>query len=141
MSILMFLLKLLTELLTVHVTSTDKHLTMLLEGHTCHQRLKLHMLLDTGATVNFVSPKALTELKLPYQPADDKLRLADNTETDIVGKVKLKIKIQHFVALVPCYVTDLCQDFDVILGNSFLTGHKAVLDFDRHTVQLTRDGK
>ena len=49
--------------------------------------------------------------------------------------------MQHFVAAVPCYVTDLCQDFDVILGNTFLTGNKAVLDFERHTVSLTRVGK
>ena len=44
-------------------------------------------------------------------------------------------------ALVWCYVTDLCKDFDVIVGNTFLTEHNAVLDFQRLTVSLTRHGK
>ena len=37
-------------------------------------------------------------------------------------------------------MTDLCQGFDVILGNTFL-GNRAVLNFEHHTVSLTRDGK
>ena len=42
---------------------------------------------------------------------------------------------------MPCFVTDLCQDFDLILGNNFLLSHKAVLDFGHHTVSLVRDRK
>ena len=96
---------------------------------------------NTGASAKFASPRILQQLKLSTEPAAAKLRLADNSETAIIGKVKLKIKLQHFVATVPCSVTDLCQDFDVILSNTFLVGNKAVLNFEHHTVSLTRDGK
>ena len=124
------------------VISTDKHLTMLFEGSTVQQRLKLRILMDTGASANFVSPRILKDLKMTFLlEAGAKLRLVDNSETAILGKVTLKLSMQHFTAVVPCYVTDLRHDFDVILGNTFLTGNRAVLDFERHTVSLTRDGK
>ena len=123
------------------VLSTDNHLTMLFEGSTVQQRLKLRVLRDTGASANFVSPRILQQLKLSTEPVAAKLRLADNSETAIIGKVKLKLKLQHFVATVLCFVTDLCQDFDVVLGNTLLVGNKAVLNFEHHTVSLTRDGK
>jgi len=38
-------------------------------------------------------------------------------------------------------VTDLCDEFDLILGNSFLAAHKAVLNYERHCISLTRDGR
>lgn len=38
-------------------------------------------------------------------------------------------------------MTGLCQDFHGVLGNTFLTGSKAVLHFEHHTVLLTRDCK
>ena len=58
--------------------------------------------MDTGASANFVSPRILQQLKLSTEPAAH-LRLADNGETAIIGQVKLKTKLQHFVATVPCY--------------------------------------
>ena len=43
---------------------------------------------------------------------------------------------------VPSYsMIYICKELDVILGNTFLTGNKAVLNCKRHTVSLTRDGK
>ena len=94
-----------------HVLSTDKHLSMLLEGCTCQQRLRVQILLDTGASSNFVSPRLLQELSLSSQPTEAKLRLADNSEASILGRVKLKLKVQHSSADVVCFVTDLCQEF------------------------------
>ena len=124
-----------------HVLSTDKHLTMLFEGLILHQRLPATILLDSGASTNFVHPKLVQQLRMHMQPASASLRLADNTEAPILGKVKLRLRMQGFSAAIPCYVTTLCEDFDVILGNTFLTGHNAVLDYGRNRVTLTRDGK
>ena len=123
------------------VISTDKHLTLLFEGRTGQPSVKLRTLMDTGASACFVSPRKVQELGLKLHPADATLRLADNTESPITGKVQLRIRIQHFSAMIWCFVTELCADFDVILGNSFLTEHKTILDFKHHTVSLTRDGK
>ena len=44
-------------------------------------------------------------------------------------------------AVVWCFVSDLCKDFDIILGNTFLMGHNAILNFRRLSVSLTSHGK
>ena len=123
------------------VISTDKHLTLLFEGRSGQPGLKLRSLMDTGASTCFISPNILKALQLKQYPSEAKLKLADNSESPITGKVQLRIRIQQFSAMVWCYVTDLCADFDVILGNTFLIEHKAILNFERNTVSLTRDGK
>ena len=121
--------------------STDKHLTMLFEGGTTKQGLSFTMLMNTGASANFTSPQLLKRLQLECQLADAKLLLADNTEAPILGKVQLRLKIQQLSTVVWYYVTDLRKDFDVILGNTFMTEHNAVLNFQHLTVSLTRHGK
>lgn len=78
---------------------------------------------------------------MSYQTAEAQLRLANNTEAAVRGKVSLRIKIKNFAAAIPCYVTELCQDFDMILGNSFMLANKVAMNFRRHTILLARDGK
>ena len=55
--------------------------------------------------------------------------------------MQLRLKIQQFSTVVWCYVTDLCKEFDIILGNTFMTEHNAVLNYPCLTVSLTRHGK
>ena len=114
---------------------------MLFEGGIIKHGLSFPILMDTGATANFISPQLLKKLQLECQLTDAMLRLADNTEAPILGKVQLKLKIQQFSCVVWCFVTDLCKEFDVILGNNFMIGHNAILNFQRLTVSLTRHGK
>ena len=85
--------------------STDKHLTMLFEGGTTKQGLSFIILMGTGASANFISPQLLKRLQLECQPADAKLRLADNTEAPLLGKVQLRLKIQQIsnCGMVLCY--------------------------------------
>ena len=72
--------------------------------------------MDTGASTNFVTPKLLEKLKTSLLPAEAKLRLADNSDTAVLGKVNLRLSM----LLCPCYVTDLCQNFDLIFRNTLL---------------------
>ena len=67
--------------------------------------------------------------------------MADDSSAPILGKVRLRLKLQSFVCTVTCYVTDLCDEFDVILGNSFMAGHRAVLDYSNYTASLRRHGR
>ena len=39
------------------------------------------------------------------------------------------------------FVTDVCSEFDVIIGSNFLVSHKAKLDFENKLVRSNRDGK
>ena len=125
-------------------TPVDKHLAMLFEG--CfwgeHGRgLSASVLLDSGSSSNFVSPGFLQQLGISHSPSSAKLKLADSSEAPILGKVRLRFKMQHFTATATCFVTELCDEFSVILGNSFMLSHKAVLDCANFTASFRRDGR
>ena len=122
----------------------DERLAMLFEGGFQGQdgaRIEAPVLLDSGASSNFVSPRLLRQLALSYSSSSAKLRLANNSEVPILGKVRLRVKLQNFTVTVACHVTDLCGEFDLILGNSFMIGHLAVLDYCNFTASFHRDGK
>ena len=82
------------------------------------------ILLDSGASSNFVSPRLLQQLAISFKPTSAKLRLANNSESPILGKVRLRFKLQHFSDTVTCFVTDY-----LILGNGFMVSHRATLDY------------
>ena len=95
------------------------------------------MLLDTKATVaaNFFTPGLVKQLGLQCQETDATLRLAEATESPMLGLTKLKMRFRYFTAVL--LVTELCADFDATLGNAIFIEHRAVLDFANATVTLT----
>lgn len=135
-----------TVLSAAHDTDldSDQRLAMLFEGSfPGHVRgggrdgnLVAPILFDTGASANFVSPRLLQKLEISYAPCSATLRLADDSSAPILGKIRLRLKLQSFTCTVSCYVTDLCDEFDGILGNSFMAGHRAVLDYSNYTASL-----
>lgn len=56
----------------------------------------------------------------------------ESTEV-VVGPQKLSILVWYQPAV--------CGDFDLILGNSFMVGHSATLDYSNFTASFCRDGK
>ena len=98
------------------------------------------ILFDTGASSNFGSPRFLKQAAISYSSYSATLRLADDSSAPILGKVRLRLKLQS-ACTVTCYVTDLCDEFDVILGNTFMAGHRAVLDYSNYTASLRRHGR
>ena len=74
------------------------------------------ILLDIGASTNFVSPRLLQQLGISYSSSSSAtLRLADDSSATILGKIKrLRFRLQSFTCTVSCYVTDLCDEFDLI---------------------------
>ena len=119
---------------------SDKSLSMLFEGKSAG--LTVQTLLDSGANANFISPRVVQRLNIPVQPvADAKLILADNSESAIKGFVKMRLRLGPFHTTVACYVTELSEPFDVILGSSFLSEHLAVMLFETGTCTLKRGHK
>ncbi|KAA6424326.1 MAG: hypothetical protein FRX49_05538 [Trebouxia sp. A1-2] len=110
-------------------SDSDERLAMLFEGsfgcggHDGY-RVDTSILFDSGATSNFVSPRLLKRLAVNYNPSSATLRLADASSVPILGRARLCFKLQSFSCTVTCYVTDLCDEFDLILGNSFMAGQK-----------------
>ena len=119
---------------------------MLFEGHfgRCGRHdgnLIAPILLDSGASSNFVSPKLLQQLETSYSPTTATLHLADDSSSPILGKVRLRFKLQSFTSTVTCYVTTLCDEFDLILGNGFMVSHRAVLDYSNFAASLHNHGR
>ena len=128
---------------------SDERLAMLFEGafqggfggRGHGDGLNSPILFDSGASSNFVSPRLLQQLGISYSPSGATLRLADDSSAPSLGKVRLRFKLQSFTGIATCYVTDLCDEFDVILGNSFMVSHRAVLDYSNFTASLRRHGR
>ena len=126
-------------------SESNERLAMLFEGTFNGSRpyggLTAPILLDTGASSNFVSPRLLQRLGITYSPTTATLRLADDSSSPILGRVRLRFRLQSLTCTVTCYVTDLCSDFDLILGNSFMVSHKAVLDYSNFTASFRNHSK
>ena len=99
------------------------------------------VLLDSGASANFVSDGLLHTLGVSYPTLAATLRLADKSEAPILGRPELRLKLQHFLVVAVCYIPELCSDFDIILGNSFMVNHRAVQDYTNLTTPVLRHGK
>jgi hypothetical protein len=65
--------------------------------------------------------------------------LANGTSQSIQGRIRLGITIGKYKGSVDCFVTKLGQ-YDLILGDGWLTQHRAYLDFDTKGLVL-RHGK
>ena len=99
------------------------------------------MLLNSVTSSHFVSLGFLQQLGMSHSSSNAKLNLADSSGAPILGKVRLRFKLQHFTATATCFVTDLCDEFSVVQGNSFMSSHKAVLDYANNTASFRRNGR
>ena len=124
---------------SVAAAVSNQPLTMLFEGRLEQQDAL--MLLDSGASANFISKKALDIGKLTLNPTEATLELADGSSSPILGTTEVTLHIGAFRTRVPCFVTELSIDFDIVLGNPFLTGYKAVLNYHLGTCTLVQHNK
>ena len=80
------------------------------------------LLLDTGASANFMSGKLAAALDLPVQPDTQgmKVIMADGKTASITGTVITPICIGRYRAKVEFLITDLATEFDAVLGYTWL---------------------
>ncbi len=85
----------------------------------------VRMLLDTGASKNFISAQLAAALDLPVYPdrQNISLVLADGTTAPITGSVSVPVCIGRFRARVQFLVTALNPGFDAVLGYEWLRTH------------------
>ena len=118
---------------------SSQPLTMLFEGLLKWQDSS--MLLDSRASANFTSQRALEKSKQLLHPAEATLELADGQTSKILGSATVDLRIGGFRSHVSCFVTNLGTNSDIILGNTFLTDYKAVLNYHLGTCTLTHHAK
>lgn len=82
---------------------------------------------DSGGSANLASLGLLNSW-LSTRAIFLTLRLADDSSALNLDKLTLHFKLQSCTIRLFCHVTDFCDESDLILGNSFMLGHQAVLD-------------
>ena len=95
------------------------------------------VLIDTGATDNFVSSAFARQSGLTVTALEGEVVLANGSNAKIAGTIKAKIRIGAYQSSVNCLVIDsLLENFDVILGDKWMKQQKAILDVCKQTCTL-----
>jgi hypothetical protein len=80
------------------------------------------------------------------KPTDFKVSLADGTTASLQGECSVYVKLPtrckatRYLRKVKCYVIDMADDLDIILGDDWCTRERATLDFHTRTCVLSRRG-
>jgi RNase H-like domain found in reverse transcriptase/Reverse transcriptase (RNA-dependent DNA polymerase)/Integrase zinc binding domain/Chromo (CHRromatin Organisation MOdifier) domain/Retroviral aspartyl protease len=116
-----------------HVAGSDAHVLM----------TPANILVDSGATAPFISPECVERLQLPVRRTKHNgvIRLADGTSVPSQGTCVATLTIGPFRSKIELIVAPLSQQFDVILGNSWLKQHEAMINYRDETVTLTRGSR
>jgi hypothetical protein len=118
-------------------------LTMYFKGTVAG--LDANVLIDSGASEQCVSRSFVERNKLHVAavPANvvTTVTLADGRTDQVGGQCRLTIKIGCHTEQVLCWVLNLTDQFDVILGDAWLLRHKAYLDYSTKSCVLRKHGK
>lgn len=118
--------------LPVRPLSTLTHSQLRMQFQGSISKGAVQILIDTGADSCFISQTAVDKLGLIVKPSVVKFQLGDKTETCTQGVVSSTLQISSFKS--PCnlhVMTQLADNYDVILGNDWLTSNACLLDFER----------
>ena len=103
---------------------------------------EVRVLLDSGASANFVSDTLLHELTLPTVPMSSpvNVRVADGRTTVVQSNVTTDLSVGSFKFGVTCLPTELYH-YDVVLGKPWLTLFNPVVNWRLNVVSLVHLGK
>ncbi len=99
------------------------------------------VMVDSGATGPFMTPSYAARNGISVKPVTDTLTLADGSTVPIQGSCTAKLTIGPFTSKVKFLVTPLASDFDVILGNSWLRHHQAVIDYKSGSLTVRKGSR
>jgi hypothetical protein len=124
-----------------HGVSSSAPVRVGIKTHT--SALSQEVLIDTGATESFINPawliKAGYNLDHCLKPCARTVKLADKSLRQVTGYLDLHLKIGQYRGKVRLLVMNI-GDYDVILGDDWLTKNKAFLDFATKQC-IVRQGK
>ena len=112
-----------------------------LELSSTVQKRPVKMLIDSGATGNFVSDAMVTALKLQVQQDedDDEVTLADGTVVSTAGYVQFVMKCGDFKGKIVARVFPNLHK-ECILGIPWLEYENPIIDWTRRHVTIQRPG-
>lgn len=97
--------------------------------------------LDSQASTSFVSTTWLQRTGMTYKSTvAARVQLADGRCAETLGVVKLRMRIGQWKDTVTCHVLDI-KGFDILLGDTWLTANRAIMDFGHKAVMLFKGKK
>jgi hypothetical protein len=103
---------------------------------------EVRVLLDSGASANFVSDTLLRELSLPTTPISSSVsvRVADGRTSIVQSSVTTDLSVGTLQFGVTCLPTELYH-YDVVLGKPWLTLFNPVVNWRLNAVSLVHLGR
>ena len=92
------------------------------------------LLVGTGASDAYVSIAFVQRCGFYVQPSQATITLADGTVTHVTGTCTVWLRLGQYSDLIRFHVADLSCDWDLILGQSWLKPHCAVIDYSSDTI-------
>ena len=114
-------------------------------AHIGPSTAKAILAIDTLASRNFIDYDLVKKLKIKIKKhpewMDNTVTLGDNSEKQTKGVAHIHIQIGTYQDMIWCEVLELPEEFQLILGQSWLNKHKCILNFLDHTCTLFRNGR
>lgn len=118
-------------------TATDERALLKLEGKIQDQKATL--LVDCGASGNFISKDFISQAKIPSRILNNRsheVRLADGTPVKTTGTVEdVSVQVGSFTDKMSFEVLKL-NSYDAIIGMPWLSKHNPVIDWKSKSVKL-----
>ena len=92
------------------------------------------LLVDTGASDAYVSSSFVQRCGFHVEPSQASITLADGTVTTVTGTCYVRLRLGRYSDFVRFYVAELSCEWDLILGQSWLELHCAVIDYSSDTI-------
>lgn len=104
------------------------------------RKWQARILVDSGASRCFIHSKFAQAVGLTCRTAQRSVILADGSKVPAKAECDVPVRIDGHRCIVTAYVIDLATEFDLILGDTWLSAHDAVLSY-RHRLCHVRQGK
>ena len=102
----------------------------------------VRILIDSGASCNFVNSELVNQLKLNRSRSNTTVRIADDRRTPCLGVSKqISIEFAQFIVDIDATIIKLQREFDVIIGNEFLRRFHATMLYPSGVIKLKAQGK
>ena len=98
-------------------------------------------LVDTGATHCFMDSTFAAQIGISQRPVSTSVQLANNTVEHASSQCTPTIHIQGHRTRVSCFIIDMQQQFDIILGDTWLSAVKANIDYASDTCTVQKKGQ
>eukprot|EP00983_Pelagomonas_calceolata_P008572 280332-Pelagomonas_calceolata.AAC.1 len=88
------------------------------------------ILIDSGASRCFVDSTFAMHHGFARHPTKTSVKLADGTSASASMLTNVRVKFQGHISGISCFVLDMQQQYDVILGETWLQKTNAFLDYE-----------